>query len=332
MKRGYLLKIIGVTIMLAGILNGCGSKEMPIVTVNHTSYEKLAFQTEEVVCGDLSANVKLELYAEGYEEVTYSVARDDLEVDRVHVSVGDRVKKGDVLVSFGSESIMQRIAEYEESKEQMELLLHHYQNMMEIDEELEYELDIVMLEEDIQIATLYIEEAKEQLKDYRILAKGDGIVTEISDYLQNNVVKPDVMLIKQITGTGRYLAEVANPELYVTGEVYTINAEGIESKLEVVDVTDNTIIMEPVSGARLVSADKRITLERELPEQKNVVYVNRHAVCTVGEKENGEETHCVYVMQENGYQRAVFVTPGERIGDYIIIKEGLKGGEWVVIR
>ena len=60
--------------------------------------------------------------------------------------------------------------------------------------------------------------------------------------------------------------------------------------------------------------------------------MNRHAVCTIKGDDGEDNAYCVYVMQENGYQRAVFVTPGERIGENIVIAEGLEGGEKVVIR
>lgn len=326
------VKIGIVAVMSTCIFAACGATKQQVVTITNPSYEKLNFQTAEVKRGDLSTSVELELAAEGYEEVSYRVFKDGLEVDKVYVSVGDRVKKGEVLVSFKSEAIYQKIADFEDDKSQKELLLQHYENLMQIDEEMEYESDINMLREDIQVAQLYIEEAKNLLADYRIVAEGDGIITDISDYLQNGVVEPDVQLMEQATGTGRYLAEVADTSLYAVGEVYTVSIDEMECELQLAAIEGQTLVFEPVSGAALVSVDDELTLIREMPEQKDVVYVNRHAVCTINGNGKEEDTYCVYVMQENGFQRAVFVTPGERIGNDIIIKEGLNGGEKVVIR
>ena len=218
-KKRTLIKVeLGlIAVLLACLFTACGATKQQVVTITNPSYAKLTFQTEEVKRGDLSTSVELELTAEGFEEVSYRVFKDNLEVDKVYVSAGDRVKKGDVLVSFKSEEIRGKIADYEDDKSQKELLLQHYENLVQIDEELDYESDINMLREDIGVAQLYIEEANKLLTDYRIVAEGDGIITDISDYLQNGVIEPDVQLMKQVTGTGRYVTEVADTELYAVG-------------------------------------------------------------------------------------------------------------------
>lgn len=326
------VKIGSVAVFLACLFTACGATKQQVVIITNPSYEKLTFQTEEVKRGSLSASVTLDLRAEEYKEVSYRVLKEGLEVDKVYVSVGDRVKKGDILVSFKSEEISQKIADYEDEKNQMELMLEHYENLMQLDEDLDYESDINMLREDIHVAQLYIEEANKLLADYRIVAEGDGIITDISEYLQNNVVETNVELLEQVTGTGRYLTEVTDPGLYEVGEVHTVNIEEMECDLRLAEINGGILAFEPVTGAALISEDDKVTLIKELPELKDVVYVNRHAVCTINGSGEEEDTYCVYVMQENGYQRAVFVTLGERIGDNMIIAEGLNGGEKVVIR
>lgn len=312
--------------------SGCGSMKQQVVTITQPSYEKIAYQVTEVQRGDLSTSMTVKLVPEGYEEIIYSAPKEEFKLDEVYISVGDRVKAGDILVSFESEQIRNTIADYEDEKGQKELLIAHYEKLMQADKELDYEADIKMLREDIQVAELYIEEAEKLLAEYQIIAEEDGIITDISEYLQNRVTKPGVELVTQVSGTGRYLATVSDTEMFAEGEVYSVSADEIEFELHLAEINDGTLIFKPVSGTEILSADKFLTLTLELPNQKDVVYVNRHAVCTINGKEDEEDTCCVYVMQENGYQRAVFVTPGERIGDNIIITEGLSGGEKVVIR
>ncbi len=330
MRRGR--NLIFLTIAVMGLFTGCGGRKQQPVVITRLSYEKLTFQTAEVQRGDLSATVTVNLTAEGYDEIVYRASTEELTLNKVHVAVGDRVKKGDLLVSFQSEEIRQTIADYEEEKKLKELLVQHYENLMALDEELDYEADITMLREDIQVAQLYIEETKNLLASYQVVAKEDGIITEISDYLQNDVIRPGVELLTQISGTGRYLATAADSESFATGEIYPVDAGGIEHELCLTDILDGTLIFQPVSGASLLSDDETLTLTLKKQEQRDVVYVNRHAVHTIKDKDNGEETYCVYVMEETGYQRAVFVTPGERIGENVIITAGLNGGEKVVIR
>lgn len=313
------------------LLTGCRVREGQVVTITRPSYEKITYQTIEVQRGDLSASVTLELDAEGYEEISYYAGREELTLDKVHVSVGDRVKKGDVLVSFESEKVRQMIANYEDEISRKELLVQHYENLMKIDKDVDYENDIKMLYEDIRVARLYIEETVNLLADYQVVAKEDGIITEFSEYLQNSVIEPGVKLVTQVSGTGRYLAVATNTEGFSVGDVYQVSAGDIACELQLTDVTDEVMTFEPVDRMSLVSTDETLKLTLDMPEQKDVVYVNRHAVCTIEEKEK-EPDYCVYVMKKNGYQEAVFVTPGERIGDNIIITKGLNGGEKVVIR
>lgn len=335
-KRIGKLKIVMMVAVAMGILTGCGVSNQQVVTITHPIYEKVSYQTTEVQRGDLTTSVTAKLIPEGYEEILYRAPKkgliEELVLEEVHVSVGDRVREGDILVSFESERIKQTIAKYEDEKSQKELLALHYENLMKADEELDYEADIKMLREDIQVAELYIEEAQALLAEYQIVAKGNGIITDVSEYLQNGVIEPNVELITQVAGTGRYLATVSNAEIFAVGEIYSVSDGEIEYELELTDISDGTLIFQPVSGTFLLSAEETLTLTLEMPKQQNVVYVNREAVCTIQGEKDEEDTYCVYLMMENGYQRAVFVTPGERIGENIIITEGLNGGEKVVLR
>lgn len=321
-----------MAILIIGSLSACGSTKQQVVTITQSPYEKIAYQVTEVQRGDLSTSMTVKLVPEGYEEIIYSAPKEEFKLDEVYVSVGDRVKAGDILVSFESEQIRNTIADYEDEKGQKELLIAHYEKLMQADKELDYEADIKMLREDIQVAELYIEEAERLLADYQIVAKEDGIITDISEYLQNRVTKPGVELVTQVSGTGRYLATVSDTGMFAVGENYSVSAGEIEFELRLAEINEGTLIFKPISGTEILSADKSLTLTLELPNQEDVVYVNRHAVCTINGSGDAENTYCVYVMQENGYQRAVFVTPGERIGDNMIITEGLSGGEKVVIR
>lgn len=332
-EKGIDILRIGVlTVLLAVFLSGCSVGEQQVVTITHPAYERLSYQTVEVQRGDLNTSVTVKVVPESFEELLYRAPDGEFTLEKVYVSVGDRVTAGELLVSFASEEIKQVITEYEDEKRQKELLLQHYENLMGLDAEADYETDISMLREDIQVAQWYIEDAEKQLQEYQIVAKEDGIITEISDYLQNQVIMPGVELMTQAAGTGRYLASHSDTEAFAVGDVYFVSDGAAEYELQLTEKQNNTLIFTPISGAELLSAGEKFTLTLEMPVKKDVVYVNRHAVCTVKSDSGGEDMYCVYLMQEEGYQRAVFVTPGERIGENLIIAEGLCGGEKVVVR
>ncbi len=324
-------KLTGLWVLAACFLTGCGRPMQQVVTITQTPYEKLIYETDEVKRGDISSSVTLELVAEGYEYISYKTPKEEIALQEVYVSAGDRVKAGELLVSFESEQIRETVKAYEETKGQKELLIQHYKELMKIEGSVDYEVDIKMLQEDIRVAELYIEEAERKLAEYQIVAEADGIVENISDYLHSGVIKQGAVLMEQVTGTGRYLASTAEAGVFVEGEIYTAVSGNMEYALCLQQIDGEELIFVPQEGEHIVSMDEELTLTLQLPELEDVVYVNRHAVCKAVDGD-AQGTHFVYLMDEQGYQRAVYVTVGERVGDNIIIKNGLYGGEKVVIR
>ena len=71
---------------------------------------------------------------------------------------GDRVKAGDIMVQFKADEIQQTIDEYTAEKEEKQLLIEHYQKLMQIDGSEDYSDDIESLKEDLTIADTYIKE------------------------------------------------------------------------------------------------------------------------------------------------------------------------------
>lgn len=326
----YKQKMGIIVALLVLSLSGCGAPERQVVPGMQTPYEKITYQTTEVMRGDLGADLTLRLMAEGYKETVYCAPGEAFQLDEVHVAAGEYVKKGELLVSFESEEIEEKIAQYQDDISRKELMIVHYENLMKADKEADYETDIQMLREDIQVAQLYIEEAKELLSDYQIVAEADGVITEISEFLQNRVITKDVELITQVSGTGRYLASSNDTDLFVIGDCYQVDVGGVKYEVVLTGKENSTLFFEPSGDEKSILAQERLMLSMEMSEQKDVIYVNKNAVHTIkGEK---QDTYCVYTMQPNGYQRAVFVTPGNRLGENIIILQGLKGGERVVIR
>lgn len=308
------------------VLTGCGAKKQALVTINRAPYEKLAYETTEVQRGDLEPELKLKLREEGYEKVLYDATNGELQLDMVHVSVGDKVKKGDVLVSFESESIQETIDTYEEQKSQNQLLIDHYTRLMQIDGTVDYSSDISMLQKDIEVASLYIAEAQEKLSRYQIIAQDDGTITEMNSSLQNGIFVPGHKLITEVCGTGNYQAERPDGYEFQIGETFTAEA-GINSyELKVAEVTKDTIIFTPISDMSTITAGSNLSMTVKRPVLADAVYVKAAAVLDI------DESYFVYVQNENGYRKAVSVTIGERVGEYRIITSGLSGGEKVTLK
>lgn len=319
MKKNFLF------LCLILFLNGCGESKQNVVTLNRTSYEKLGYEATEVQRGDLQPELTLKLRAEGYERITYDATNDELQLDTVYVSVGDKVEKGDILVSFQSESIQEIIDSYEEQYSQNQLLVEHYTNLMKIDASQDYSEDISMLNQDMAVAKLYVEEAKEKLSRYQIVAKESGTITEMNNYLQNGTFVPGRKLITEVCSTGNYQSERPEGYEFAIGETYTTNVGSVSYELQVTEVNEDTIIFTPISDMSSVSESDILEIVVQQPLLTDVVYVNATAIHEV------EDAYFVYVLDEEGYREALPVSIGNRVAEYIVITDGLTGGEKVTL-
>ena len=64
--------------------------------------------------GNLTPEITLKLKAEGLEKITYDATNAELKLDKVYVAVGDKVERGELLVSFRSDSLEAEMTQYQE--------------------------------------------------------------------------------------------------------------------------------------------------------------------------------------------------------------------------
>lgn len=320
MTGSILAGLLGI-----GFLTGCGASGREVAVIERLPYEKMSYRTAEVQRGDLTPEFTISLSAEGFEQIGYDMTNEDLQLDKVYVSVGDKVKKGDLLVSFQSDSIEQVITDYTEQKKQKELLIEHYTNLMAIDGSVDYSSDITMLKKDILVAELYIEEAEEKLADCQITAKEDGTITAINEYLRNGYYMPGKNLITEVSGTGNYMAVTREAGEFTVGEIYIATADVVDYELRLTSIKDQTLVFEPVSDMSAVSEAETLTMTVKKPQITDAVYVDADAV------HQAEDRFFVYVLDEEGYRDAVWVTTGDEVDGYYVITGGLSGGEKVTL-
>lgn len=322
MKKRKLLILVG---MVLSLCSGCGQQKTEVVQIMPETYEKRIHSTVEVMKGDLSWDYTLTLQAEGYRRITYDVTNSELQLDKVYVSTGDKVKKGDLLISFQSESLQETIEGYKEQMDQMQLLANHYRNLMKIDGNLDYEEDVKMLEEDIYILSLYLEEAKAKMESYQIKAEDSGTIVGVNEYLMNGYFNPGRNQITQICGTGNYTATTTETDCFTVGEIYTATLSNIDYELELRSIQGETLLFTPVSDMSAVSDGDKLKMNVQMPLIEDVVYVDKDAI------EQIDDSYVVHIVDEQGYLEAQFVSIGQKAGDYLIITQGLEGGEKVAV-
>lgn len=321
MKKRFLSALVCSTLFCSG----CAARGAEVVVIDHEPYERAGYQTTEVQKGDLQPKLELTLTADGYEQIIYDATNANLQLDKVYVSVGDKVKKGDLLVSFRSESIQKTIDDYSEQADQNRLLVEHYTNLMRIDKTLDYSSDIKMLKQDIEVAGLYIEEAQGKLESYQIVAERSGTITDMNEYLQKGMFVPGRKQITQVCGSGNYTVDKPGNYDFSVGEIYQAAVGVVSYDLRVKKISKGKVIFEPISDMSSVSEDDELTMVVTKPELKNVIYVDASAVY------EGSDSHYVYVVDEDGYRDAVEVKLGEQVDDYYVVTDGLAGGEKVTL-
>lgn len=320
-KKRRWKHIIFLTVLF--LCTGCGKQTADVVSIKIEPYEKVEYRTMQVMRGDLSPQLTLTLQAENYEKINYGMMNEELELEAVHVKVGEKVKKGDVLVTFKSENIHEKLKEYKEQRDSNQLLAEHYTKIMQLDNSVDYRADIAMLKEDIRVSELYIKELEERLKDYRIIAKRKGTITYINEYLQNGYYYPGRNLVSQVCGSEKYTVPATEEYDFKVGKIYTATTGFINYELKLIDDSKGMLTFEPVHGKAAPREDDLITITLNKTTLKDVVYVDTKAVYKV----NG--TYFVYVLDEEGYKDVVEVKIGDTFEGYTIITEGLTGEEKV---
>lgn len=330
MKKLVLFCMLG---MCAVALPGCGDKnKQKREEVYISEYEKITYETTEVVKGDIVPVLSLDLECDSFERKNYFPIQDEMEVEQVYVTEGDVVKEGDVLISFKSGDIDDQISGYEDTLGQQKLLLDHYTNLSLIDTNTDYTEQINMLKADMEVTSLYISELEAKLASYSIVAEGQGTILSISDYLELGPVNSNDNIITVIYGTGDYYATTTDDYQFEIGKIYEATYAKSVYSLELVSVEDavdesgnkvqNLHFAIAMGGVTEVS---RMTMDINKPALKNVLYVPSECVFNV------DEEYYAYTIDENGFREAVPITIGESIDGMTIIESGLSEGDKVVI-
>lgn len=343
-KRNVLYVL---SVILAGCVTGCGTQSIDSkAQISIPIYEKYQYSTEEVQKGDLEPVLDLLLRVDDFRTISYSVDKEDLEIDTIYVAQGDKVKAGDTLISFKSGDIESEIAEYQNQLEEDELLVEHYQRLKKLEgssadgsEEAQssgYSSTIKELKQEMEILKLRISEAQQVLKGYNIVAEADGTIAKVDENLYFGYVIPGEVLFSETCGSENYTSTVKDDYDFEVGQTFVAKA-GVaeyEMKLKSIEEGQNEgerqLIFEPVSDMSGVSETDNFTISIAKPKIQNVVYVSSKAVFAVNDK------YYVYVMDENGFRDAVEVTIGDTVGEVAdevtVITSGLNGGEQVMIR
>lgn len=334
--RTCLACTIAFCIMSMG-LTGCSNRKVSDKpAINIEPYAMTVHERATVKEGNISSQIKLTLTPDGFSSKDYSVKQDDFEVEQINVKSGDKVKKGDVMISFKADEINKTIDEYTNKKEEDQLLIDHYSRLMAIDSSNDYSEDIKSLREDIELSGLYIEEQQEKLKEYQVIAEADGIVTYVNEWLQYGYATADETLVSVASGSNGFISSTEDMSYdFNIGDVFTATQGVASYDMKLVDVEqvkneatgseERQLKFECQSDIEVTNGYMELEVVIDKPVISNVTYVDKDAVNTV------DGTYFVYKFDDDGYREIVPVEVGDTVDNYVIIKSGLTAGEQVSI-
>ncbi len=323
-------KRFALTIAYLLLLSSCASEKSftpNVVTIDE--YDRLTYSSEEIGFGDLSSEFSLDVVAEDYRREEYFPALDELTIENCYVKKGDMVKKGDLLVSFKADDLAKQLKALDKEAEDTNELIKHYEKLADIEGHDVYSDEIGRLKEALDINSLKKKEVSETLENYNIRAEDDGIVSEVWEYIDfSEQVSSEQDIVTVIYGTEQYKTITELDRDFKVGERFDADYAGDTYSLELTDIRETEegkeLTFKPFGGGTGLEAE-HLQIKAEGKVYKDVLYTKKNVVF----EDNGKSY--VYVLGDDGYRRANEVKAGDVVDDMVIIEDGLKKGDRVVM-
>lgn len=321
---------ISLLLLVGCVLMGCGQAEE--VNTTHlavSSYEKINYDWIVMERRDINPQLELGLTSGTYEKKMYFPEYDEMTVDKVNIAVGDLVKKGDVMISFKSGDMEDTLMDLKGSLGQKELLLEHFGNMDEIKSTDRSKLDINQLKADIEADKQEIKEFEAKIASYNMIAEGTGIISSVSQGLENQTVKKGQSLVTVIYGDETFHTQTTDDYPFEVGARYEAEYGATTYPIELISMEEENgaknLLFKAISAEGEYCSRDRLNLILKKDVLKNVLAVPQESVVYV------EDKAYVYLLDDDGFREAVSVTCGQTVEGVTIITSGLTEGDRVVI-
>lgn len=334
------MKVGRKTIFCAALLTslclaGCDKKSSKTnYKIEIEPYDKVTYETVDVMRGDVSQELNFTLSASVMESVTYYPPKDDMKIKSFNYMEGDIVNEGDLLLEYDNDSLNDKIRECQATLESSQLLVDHYTKLIELGDETCTQRDIDKSNDQITVSAAYLEELNAQKEMYNISAKSRGIISSVSNMVDYGTVSSNDQLFTVVYGDGMYY-------VYMDKDCGLKEGLEIEGKYAVRSYRLKLVDIEPGEGNQ---ADKNKyifeyqAVNNEIPPYstlevcvnlepiKNVIYVPEKNVYKVGEE------YFVIVEDENGLGVQRKVSVSDIVNGVAIISEGLSENERIMIK
>lgn len=356
------LRLFFACLSAAALLCGCGQQEESPFMKVEDSNDTITYDYCTVERGDIALTkpIRCTYTQQDGQEVSFSMT--GRRVDKVYVSEGDSVKKGDVLAEFDVGNLEsriedleyrinknQRLLEYTETNEALDIsqawvnfLYNHYpasekdveKSVISIQEN--YNRQRTELQDALELDRMELSIMRQELKNSRVYAGINGIVYGIQKDLEGSTSK-EGQVIMTVIDNSKSLFETNAVEYagyFREGETVTLTviSGSASGKYELLPYNINNwgevLQFSIYDGPATTGIDVGTggTMYLTLDSRKNVLFVPSSAVNSADDK------YFVYVADENNMRQIRWVETGLFGDDSIEILSGLEEGEKVIRR
>ncbi len=360
----YLKKVLimFLTVLTFPCISACGilpEEEVFRTTTIVQEYEGTEFNMTTVKRGDIRdyRNIPCEFNQSNIQNITVPLW---INIKRICVKAGDKVKAGDILVELDSEesgldidSIKYEIKKQKKIIEQARRMcdLEIARQKIVLNEEISikairenYDAQISSYEGELSILEQQLADALEEQSMYQIKASISGTVTYADSgsagFKRNNVrgnnsrfdMGQEITVVSISDGGMPFFSAEKDSSEYISKL-----SEGQEITVTCVDKEYNTKVHFPKNDKNYVyftldyvpdniSDGNIANAEYVIEEHKNVLYLPDISVNKMG------DSYVVYYEDENGLKNAKEVTVGLKAENKIEITGGLEFGDAVIVR
>ena len=356
------LRLSFACLSAAALLCGCTQQEEAPLMKVEDSNDTIAYDYCTVERGDvvLTQQIRCTYVQQDGQEVSFSMT--GRRVDKVYVSEGDNVKKGELLAEFDVGNLKNRIEdleyriarnerllEYTEMNEALDIsqawvdfLYNHYPENEEKGEKIlssiqeRYNRQREDLQDALELDRMELDIMRQELQNSRVYAGINGIVYGIQKDLEGSTSK-EGQVIMTVIDNSKSLFETNAVEYagyFREGETVsmTVMAGSAPGKYELLpynmsswgEVLQFCIYDGPATTGIEVGTGG--TMKLTLDSRRNVLFVPRSAINSADGK------YYVYVADEDNMRQIRWVETGLFGDDSVEILSGLEEGEKVIRR
>lgn len=356
---------ISMSLLLLLCLGGCGKQQVAQQQISLEPEEEQAlFETVTVDYGDVTLSQKIQCTYRQVEDQEVCFTVSGRIIDRIYVSVGDMVHKGDLLAELETGDLEEQIAQTEYQVQRNKLLLDQNERNLKNETDqlmVQYTYHTEQTSEDWSRKEKSLKEIEEQHRylreDYsdaialgeaqlsvwqkqqdesRVYAQIDGVISSIERDLEGSVCVKDEPVMTLID-TSECLFETQKEEyasFFKENEPVSMTVSIGTGKGDYVllpydmehwgETQTFSIEEQPEGAVPEVGATGTIFLIMD--QRENVLRIPSAAV------HNADGKDYVYVTDDTGMRKVTYVEAGLKGNDYTEILSGITEGERVILK